>query len=1031
MKGLRLFFAACLAPLVFQAVAADNTQTASRTANRRAPLATTTNTVRPRTGAPSRGTSPAPSRASSAQTVRQRSTGTNTNNRALHTRTAATPQKAVSTRASTTISPRLIKTTSRNTTTRNTTRTPNRGRSATEQPTTTAPTRDEIMARDPKKCREVFYGCMDEFCANKDSQLKRCACSARINEFKGLEQNLTMVEDKLLDFSQRLLTVSMDKEDAAVLNQATAGELAFAQDDTSQSKKMLDEIAKKLNTSFNDSNFDQNLNAISLSLNTDAAFDTIDPTAGASTTTKSGTALYSAALPVCREMALEVCSPDELSIAEGGYQMLIEQDCNTVKKSYQAQSDTARAKVFESGALLDMSRLDVHQKRNSDDILTCKTKMLDMLTDSTVCGTDMGKCLDTSGQYIDPTTGDAILSPNLSNLANLIKRPQNDTQTWATANTRYVSFLNGKKKFLEPAMENCQDIADYVWSQFIEDALSQIKIAQDKKLEQVRQSCTTLTAQCLDKSLDSIAEFDARALSIFGISADKTANAMCADIKMACTALFQSTGADSGDDSATNDWESGVTEITTTKSYETILSTCREVGRNCIIQACTSITGNFGLCEDIDKSINRKSIINRTACWDEVYECVASAGTDTIAKIMTQQGRTATDSDGDRYAELYNIADNANIYRTPQTQQEQESQEQEPQQNTIHIYDICRADRKCINNPTIECQICRIAEQIWGNCEQAPDNTLSTNESNRIYTMTQNSANETLLSWFAYNTGTATDADSCRDTSCGIGYISLDGNCVRPDHFTSDRYYCPTDTSGFKQFAINVGGTTNCCNTSTKGGENYAPQANTLLEKKIDNDSTTNSCCIHGTVRSSSAFGFDTNSNIGNDYIFMEKEQYIQKLCNPINYDSSNLPARLKGAQPVLNITYGGQDFTLFCLNGIDTSATNTDDNSPFLSGHTLSCTGQYLLVTDSGIVLDAYSTFTPNAEAPTVISYYYPGNHEEGYCEYKCTEEKCTWTPQGGTKITCSDSPTGWTVGPRPRTSTAVANDTEDDTTI
>ena len=1007
MKGLRLFFAACLAPLVFQAVAADSTQTASRTANRRAPLATTTNTVRTRTGAPSRGTSPAPSRASSAQTVRQRSTGTNTNNRALHTRTATTPQKAVSTRASTTISPRLIKTTSRNTTTRNTTRTPNRGRSTTEQPTTAAPTRDEIMARDPKKCREVFYGCMDEFCANKDSQLKRCACSARINEFKGLEQNLTMVEDKLLDFSQRLLTVSMDKEDAAVLNQATAGELAFAQDDTSQSKKMLDEIAKKLNTSFNDSNFDQSLNAISLSLNTDAAFDTIDPTAGASTTTKSGTALYSAALPVCREMALEVCSPDELSIAEGGYQMLIEQDCNTVKKSYQAQSDTARTKVFESGALLDMSRLDVHQKRNSDDILTCKTKMLDMLTDSTVCGTDMGKCLDTSGQYIDPTTGDAILSPNLSNLANLIKRPQNDTQTWATANTRYVSFLNGKKKFLEPAMENCQDIADYVWSQFIEDALSQIKIAQDKKLEQVRQSCTTLTAQCLDKSLDSIAEFDARALSIFGISADKTANAMCADIKMACTALFQSTRADSGDDSATNDWESGVTEITTTKSYETILSTCREVGRNCIIQACTSITGNFGLCEDIDKSINRKSIINRTACWDEVYECVASAGTDTIAKIMTQQNRTATSTGGHLYDILYT--------------------------NHTPIHDICTNDGKCGDTETPECQICRIAEQIWGNCEQKPSQTLSTDESNRIYTMTQNSANETLLSWFAYNTGTATAADSCRDTSCGIGYKSLDGNCVRTNHFTSDGFYCPTDQDGFKSFNLNNGGKTNCCNTSTKKGEDYAPSAKTLLETILDNNPTTNSCCIDGAVRSSSAFGFDTNSDEENDYIFMENEQYIPRLCAPINYDSSSLNPLLTPAQPVLNITYGGQDFTLFCLNGIDTHATNTNaaTHPAFPSGHTLSCTGQYLLVTDSGIVLDAYSVFTnPTDYTPAVISYYYPEHHDKGYCEYKCTSTECKWDHQDGATIEC-ESPTGWTVGPPPDTSTTVANDTEDDTTI
>ena len=115
---------------------------------------------------------------------------------------------------------------------------------------------------------------MDEFCANKDSQLRRCACSSRMNEFDGAKKQLAQVEDKLLDFSQRLLTVSMDAEDAAVLNQATEGELAFyASEDKSTSKQMLDEISKKLNTSFDNSELDQGLNAISLSLNTDAAFD--------------------------------------------------------------------------------------------------------------------------------------------------------------------------------------------------------------------------------------------------------------------------------------------------------------------------------------------------------------------------------------------------------------------------------------------------------------------------------------------------------------------------------------------------------------------------------------------------------------------------------------------------------------------------------------------------------------------------------------------------------------------------------------
>lgn len=226
---------------------------------------------------------------------------------------------------------------------------------------------------------------------------------------------MTRVEDKMLDFNQRLLMVNMDADDAAVINQSTEGEDAFyATRDNSKSKRALDDIAKKLNAKFGESDSGTGLSSLSWSLNLDSAFDTIDSIGGTDTTAKSGPALYAAAIPICREIANEVCDDDELSLAIGGYQMLIEQDCNTVYKSYVSQADAARTKVFESGALLDMSRLDTYQNKNSDDILTCKRKMLDMLTNSTVCGTDLQQCLDMTGKYIDPTTGNAFLTDRKS-----------------------------------------------------------------------------------------------------------------------------------------------------------------------------------------------------------------------------------------------------------------------------------------------------------------------------------------------------------------------------------------------------------------------------------------------------------------------------------------------------------------------------------------------------------------------------------------------------------------------------------------
>ena len=751
MKGFKLIFAAICAPLVLHAATADDAVDLSRAANRRDTTTTVTST-RKKTDTPKKATTKQTASRTADTATAPRETP-HVGNRAT---TAPRPtDKAVTARTTSTVLPRTIKTTSvrttsarpATTTARATTRTtalstPSRTDGARARAATDAASRArtakiarattsaDILNRDYSKCRQVFHDCMDEFCANKDSQLKRCACSARMNEFDKTKKSLASAEDKLLDFSQRLLTVNMDAEDAMAINTATEGEIAYAAKDTSKSKKLLDEIAKKLNTSFNNSNFDQNLNAISLSLNTDMAFDSVSSMMGASTTSKSGTDLYRSALPICRQMTLEICDQAELDIAESSYLMAIEQDCNTVSKSYQTQVDQARTKVLESSALLDMSRLDIYQQRNSDDILTCKRKMLDMLTDTTICGTDLGKCLDTSGRYIDPTTGTAFLTTDLWQLSKLIERPTAQ-QTWTNTpgNYMFVNFINSKKTYLEPAMEKCQDISDYVWDSFLEDALAQIKLAQDLKLEQMRQSCTTLTTQCLDETLDSITEFDARALSIFGIAADRTVNAMCADVTNACTALLANTG------DIKKEWETGMSGIATDKTYESILQTCREVGRSCIIQVCTSTSGNFGLCESIDTSINRKAIITGTACWDKVKECVLSAG-DALTDIAVKHP-------SDNFlTEVYGTAPSPK-------------------------YSVCNSADK-------DTYACFLTERIWGHCEHSP--TDKNNPTNKIIIPSDNTS--TLLAWFAVNTGTNNHPDSCRDTSCPAGYtLNANGGC--------------------------------------------------------------------------------------------------------------------------------------------------------------------------------------------------------------------------------------------------------------
>ncbi len=675
-----------------------------------------------------------------AQTVKQRSALPATTKRITTVARTTTPTRSVENRTATKKS--------------NTSRTATTSKAATRASFSRAAELNEtkisdIKSKDYSKCKSVYYECMDEFCANKDANLGRCACSSRIHEFDSIKKQLSAAEDKMLDFNQQLLLVGLDKEDAAAVNVASEGELGFQTKDSSQSEKLLQKITKSLNSS-SDSKLTNNMSSVSLSLDFDSAWDSIDSLSGISTSAKTGLDLYNAAKPVCVEMANEVCSDDELDIAQNSYKLLIQQDCNTVAKSYDTQYNQAMDKIHESGALLDMARLNVYQQRNSDDILTCKRKILEQLSDSSVCGEDLHKCLDITGQYINPADGSAFLSTNLYNITTLLTEP-NGEETWANipANKQFVSFLNSKKLFLDPATEQCQDISDIVWKDFLDEALAQIKLAQNAKLEEIRQSCTTLVAECKNDAHQDLQDFDARALSTFQVIADSTVNALCADVEQSCISLLNASGG------GATEWESGMTGVAADISYDSILENCATVGRDCIIQQCNGTSGNFALCGKFSSS-PRRAILTRRACWNEVLACVQqSTNLNNINADITKNGRRAY------YEEVFGITD-ANKYNLIPT--------------------LCSdGDISCL-----------ITEQLWGNCEnKASDTIISTNdeliaqhrgqlfEQNQI--LVPKEEQFSLLSWFASNTGTSSSIDSCSAYACPTNYKydEISRNCLQ------------------------------------------------------------------------------------------------------------------------------------------------------------------------------------------------------------------------------------------------------------
>lgn len=762
MKGINIFLAACFVAPTLSGALADTVKGSPRaTVSRNQQNNTTTNTRN--TGTTRSRTTPT-KKTENTKNVSGRVAKTKSTVTAVKPRTNKTSVSARTTKTPV-VSARTPETTQSKKTT-NAPRTTTLARSATTK------TRESVMNRNFSKCKTVFFECMDEFCANKDAQLKRCACSSRTNEFKSTQKSLDAVEDKLLDFSQRLLKVNMDPNDAAVINQESEGEAAYnSTKDKTKSQKTLNEIAKKLNTSFDSAENGESGLALTWSLDIDSAFDDIDSISGIATSTKSGTALRNAALPICREMAAEVCDEEDQTLVENSYNMAIEQDCNTVKRAYETQTQKARTKVLENSALLDMTRLNTYQDNNSDDVLTCKTKMLDMLSDTTVCGKELSKCLDVSGRYINPTTGEVFLSPELVNISELIARPTG-TDTWAKAprNSTFVSYLNSKKKYLDSATKNCQTIADDIWDDFIEDALAKIKLAQDAKLEEVRQSCTTLMSECITKSNETLENFDSRALTTFGVMADKTANALCENVKTSCTAVLAYNPDTTATPSTTNDWAEGVSDIMTRTTYNKIIETCSEVGRGCIINACKSITGNFGMCESLTDSVNRHSILTRRACWTEVYNCVAQAGDTVIDKIHLILPIYGSGGPQDLYEQMY--GNSLDKYQTALEQTAEYANLQSPTDreaaiaNARKVGDICLDNGACSTANNVACYTCRIAEQIWGHCKDKPGS--NPDNENAILIPTDPNTS-TLLSWFANNTHTQDESNSCGISMCPFG----------------------------------------------------------------------------------------------------------------------------------------------------------------------------------------------------------------------------------------------------------------------
>ena len=485
---------------------------------------------------------------------------------------------------------------------------------------------------------------MDQFCALKNDDYRRCSCSDRIYNLAEHRELIQTAGEKLTVFTENLDIVGLSAQQATAMISASDGESALTKD-TSASKALLQAIMNSIrgdDTTVGGKYTD--LNSINIAFDASNAFGITD--AGQAIANNNGQELYKAVYPQCRDAVRADCNDNALQRAITAYLMAIEQDCNTVQTAIEQKRKEAKSAVRESSAMLDLARIENRQKHNSSDFATCLNEVEAAILSEEVCGANYHKCLD-NGEYIDVSTGEPIAGVvKFYELENLLTF--NDTVdatkqklSKVLKNQNFLQKFETKtKKFAEEALDKCVEKADEVWSQYLDIALLDIYYAQRDKVKSIKNKCFSYVSKCymgsetsLDNAIEDIKDENSIVLNPDLISLN---TAMCRDYIDSCNNMF--------DDNI-------VAQYIQERQDTDTLTACRAVAKQCFDKFGSTNYENFyypysGLFTPYDASAIKWftlydytqqgcSNINDTNYTD----CIASTCAKQMAQITTCNSR--------------------------------------------------------------------------------------------------------------------------------------------------------------------------------------------------------------------------------------------------------------------------------------------------------------------------------------------------------------------------------------------------------
>jgi hypothetical protein len=424
-----------------------------------------------------------------------------------------------------------------------------------------------------EKCKNAYYACMDQFCAQKNEKYRRCSCSDKIYELDEQQKLLESAAEKINEFNSGLDAVGLTAKQAAAMRNATEGETAMG-DDKSASKRLLAAIMNSISGAGETKVAGGSLEKLnSVSFNQDA-FGANDN--GQLIASYNGEALYKSIYGQCRNVVRSSCTDDGLQRAVTAYLMSVENDCGTVGKMITENRAKMNAAVKESEAMLGLARVENRQNHNSASATECLNAVETAIKDPQVCGPDYNKCLD-NGEFIDKDTGRPFAGvANFYELAELLAFDSgiaiaDQKLALIPANRQFVqNFTSRNKKFAEPALDKCVEISAQVWSDYLDKAMLEIHYAQAAKVDEIKRGCFDFVRECYVDGKKSVTDFMKDITDVSGAALQPETIALtgqlCESYVKSCDKLFG---------------ENIVSEYIAQIDSKDISTTCRNVVKEC------------------------------------------------------------------------------------------------------------------------------------------------------------------------------------------------------------------------------------------------------------------------------------------------------------------------------------------------------------------------------------------------------------------------------------------------------------------